>query len=317
MVSGLKGYSMRKSFILLCLALLMFSGNSLAKKDNYQAKELQQRLMDHQWNHGAKDCLRSDDPAIEVFQYNQDTYILRQSKCVHYEAPFIYLLFGEDRLLIQDTGATPNEGRFPLYQTVQSIVAQRNKDLNLSKPLDILVTHSHSHGDHIAADAQFQGKPNTKVIKPDLPAITEAFGLENWPTEQAEYDLGKRKVTIIPIPGHQAESIAIYDENNRWLLTGDTFYPGRLYVRDWLTFEKSIERLVSFTELHPVEAILGTHIEMSDDAGVDYPIRTKFQPNEASLPLTVSELKSLKLELDALNGKAKKVTKAKFIIYPV
>jgi predicted ribosome quality control (RQC) complex YloA/Tae2 family protein len=66
-----------------------------------------------------------------------------------------------------------------------------------------------------------------------------------------------------------------------------------------------------------VKAILGTHIEMSKEAGVDYPISTIYQPNEASLPLTVHALKSLKSELDALNGRRKKVTKAKFIIYPV
>jgi glyoxylase-like metal-dependent hydrolase (beta-lactamase superfamily II) len=317
MVIGQGGCNVKNILILISFVLFVVSVKSSAEEDTYQANKSLQRLIEHQWKHGARDCSKNTDPAIEVFRYDQDTYILRQNKCVHYEAPFIYLLFGEDTLLIQDTGATADPLTFPLYETVQDIITQRNKALNLSKPLNILVTHSHSHGDHTAADTQFKGKPRVTVVEPSLASIKEVFGLTYWPAESVDYDLGKRNVIIIPIPGHQAESIALYDKNNQWLLTGDTFYPGRLYVRDWSAFEKSIERLVSFTQSYPVKAILGTHIEMSKEAGVDYPISTIYQPNEASLPLTVHALKSLKSELDALNGRRKKVTKAKFIIYPV
>ena len=59
-------------------------------------------------------CPRSGSPAVpqcievpdwQIHQYNEDFYILRQSGCTHYEKPFLYLLFGKDKALLEDTGA--------------------------------------------------------------------------------------------------------------------------------------------------------------------------------------------------------------------
>ncbi len=55
------------------------------------------------WIRGGPDC--RSEPDIQEHFYNSDTYILRQSLCTNYEAPFIYLLFGQDKVLMQDTGA--------------------------------------------------------------------------------------------------------------------------------------------------------------------------------------------------------------------
>src|SRR4051794_13394084 len=48
------------------------------------------------WIHGAADCHHSTDPPIQVVEYDADTFVLRQSKCVDFEAPFMYLLFATD-----------------------------------------------------------------------------------------------------------------------------------------------------------------------------------------------------------------------------
>lgn len=45
-------------------------------------------LSDKVWIHGSEDCSSNKDPAIEVFQFDAATYVLRQNKCVHFEAPF-------------------------------------------------------------------------------------------------------------------------------------------------------------------------------------------------------------------------------------
>src|SRR5215813_12535403 len=79
----------------------------------------------HVWNHGSEDCAKNRDPAIEIFQADPDSYILRQNKCVHFEAPFIYVLIGEHTVFVQDTGATSDPGSFPLYETVQKLIARR------------------------------------------------------------------------------------------------------------------------------------------------------------------------------------------------
>ena len=60
-------------------------------------------LHQKQWIHGAANCDSDTDPAIEVFRFDRTSYILRQNKCLSYEAPFMYLLFGEDRTLLLDT----------------------------------------------------------------------------------------------------------------------------------------------------------------------------------------------------------------------
>ena len=44
-------------------------------------------------------------PAWEIHEYNPDFYILRESGCINYEKPFLYLLFGKEKCLLIDTGA--------------------------------------------------------------------------------------------------------------------------------------------------------------------------------------------------------------------
>ncbi|MEJ0057706.1 MAG: MBL fold metallo-hydrolase [Bacteroidota bacterium] len=113
------------------------------------------------------------------------------------------------------------------------------------------------------------------------------------PGEAVTMDLGERVLDVISIPGHHATSIAFYDRSSKLLLTGDTFYPGRLYVDDWSAFKKSIARLYDFAVHHEVEYIVGSHIEMSMSAEVDYPTGSTYHPEEQRLPLTVEELGEL------------------------
>jgi hypothetical protein len=44
------------------------------------------------------------DPSFQVHALDARTYILRQNKCHNFEAPFLYLLFGEHRALLLDPG---------------------------------------------------------------------------------------------------------------------------------------------------------------------------------------------------------------------
>ena len=74
---------------------------------------------------------------------------------------------------------------------------------------------------------------------------------------------------------------------------GDTIYPGRLYVRDGKAFCLSISRLATFAKTHPVEFLMGNHIEMSRTKGVDYPVGTIYQPGEHALPLRPDVLQEL------------------------
>ena len=57
--------------------------------------------------------------AFAVHEYNDDFYIIRESGCVHYEKPFLYLIFGEDKAMLMDTGA----GTTDLAPFVDGLVA--------------------------------------------------------------------------------------------------------------------------------------------------------------------------------------------------
>jgi hydroxyacylglutathione hydrolase len=268
-------------------------------------------LREKTWIHGSEDCDTNRDPPIEVFQFDADTYVLRQNKCVNFEAPFIYVLFGEHTVFVQDTGATDDPAKFPVYDVIQNLAAQRATRLRL------LVTHSHSHGDHTAGDAQFKGKPGVTLVEPTAEAVQGYFKLPKWPEGTATIDLGGRALLVMPVPGHQDESLAVYDAKTGWLLTGDTVYPGFLYVRDWDIYRASIRRLAEFAKAHQVSAVMGTHIEMTRTAGKAYPRGTTFQPEEASLALTANDLFALDESLQRAGAQPQEITQAKFIVTPI
>ena len=135
--------------ILLTLLFSLNSSFSLANPESLKLEVSADSLLrEKQWIHGAEDCEVTDDPAIEVYRYDHDTYVLRQSKCLSFEAPFMFLLLGTKTALLIDSGATKDVIEFPLYDTVRSLAVDR----------EILLIHSHNHGDHKRGDAQFEGK---------------------------------------------------------------------------------------------------------------------------------------------------------------
>lgn len=271
-------------------------------------------LNSQQWIHGAANCELNNDPPIQVVQYNRNTWILRQNKCTNYEAPFIFLFIGKKKALLMDTGATENKTTFPLFQTVNKILDEWSKK---NRKVELIVAHTHKHGDHFAADGQFKGKQNTTVIGLEVADVQNFFKITNWPDDIGTFDLGDRKMKIIPIPGHEASSIAVYDPSTKLLLTGDTFYPGRLYVQDWIAFKLSIDRLLRFSNNHKVSVFLGNHIEMTQTPGVDYPIGTIYQPNEHPLPLDKNDLRELHEALKIIGDTPKMDIHDNFIIFPV
>ncbi len=266
------------------------------------------------WIHGAADCNNNIDPTIQVVQLNNSTWILRQNKCVNYEAPFMYLFLGKKKALLMDTGATEDDKLFPLYKTVRQLIEQWEKEIN--GQVELVVAHTHSHRDHTAADIQFKNKRRTTVVGLKIEDVKIFFNFQNWPLENSQLELGGRVIEFIPIPGHHNTSMAAYDNQTKILMTGDSFYPGRLYINDWKAFKLSTQRLCDFVSHHQVRYILGNHIEMTKTAGKDYPTGTTFQPDEHILPLKTSDLFELNKSLNLLGENPKRETHNNFIIYP-
>jgi glyoxylase-like metal-dependent hydrolase (beta-lactamase superfamily II) len=232
--------------------------------------------------HGASSCAASTDPELQVHAYNATTYIVRQDKCRTFEAPFVYLLLGTEMALLLDTGATNTTG---LRDVVTPLVGTRA----------LLVAHTHAHGDHVASDARFMGQPSTAVVGTSAGAVQAAFDIDPWPSDAGELDLGDRVLDVLAIPGHEQTHIALYDRETGLLFTGDTLYPGLLFINDWPTYRTSIARLAAFVMSRPVSHVLGAHIEMTLTPGVNYPYGTAFQPDEHVLQLEAAHV----IELDA------------------
>jgi hydroxyacylglutathione hydrolase len=232
-------------------------------------------------------------PAIQVHKAAENTVILRQSMAESYEAPFLYLLLGEDRALLLDTGATTDASTFPLRVTIDALIeawlVQHPKE-----GYELIVAHSHAHGDHVAADTQFADRALTQVVGHSVEEVFEFFGVNDRPNGYAELDLGGRKIQVIPTPGHHATAITIYDDSTGALLTGDTVYPGRLYAADFSAFESSLRTLCAFSQRYPVKAVLGAHIEMSKQPGRDFPLGSTWHPDEAALAMTAQDLHAIK-----------------------
>ncbi len=254
------------------------------------------------WIHGSTSCATTSDPDVQVQAYDENTFILRQSMCDTFEGPFLYLLFGSDTVLLLDSGAVSSPNTSAVQATVQGVVNQWLTDHGQAS-IDLVVAHTHSHGDHTAGDGQFIGQPNTTVVGTSLSAVTSFFGITNWPTEIVCYDLGGRILEIVPIPGHESRSIAVYDSQTGILLTGDTLYPGFLFVfgqSNWNTNKLSIARLTTFALARSITHVLGTHVEMTAVPGVAYPYGTSYQPNEHPLALDLSHLLELNDALQLL-----------------
>ncbi len=263
--------------------------------------------LDVQWHHGVRPrrpLLRSGheaEPAIQVHRHDEHTFILRQSKTVSHEAPFLYLLFGNERALLLDTGATGDPARCPVRETVDRLVsAWLEARPRPSYPL--VVAHTHGHGDHVAGDGQLAGRPDTRVVGKDLPEVVDFFGFTSWPDQVVTLDLGGRVLEITGTPGHQEASITILDAWTGFLLTGDTVYPGRLYVEDLPAFADSLSRLLRLAESGRVRQVMGCHIEMSSTPGRDYPLGTTYQPREPPLQMSVDQLRAVRDAAVSVSG---------------
>lgn len=252
------------------------------------------------WHAGHPSPTHDPAPEIQTHWVADDLVVLRQNKSVHFEAPFMFLLLGRDRALLVDTGATADPEHFPLRRVVDDLIDAWWSG-EVPHGYELLVAHTHGHGDHRGADGQFTDRPHTTVIGHALPEVIAHYGFDDWPATPRQLDLGGRVLDVIPAPGHHPSATAFYDRRTRLLLTGDSLYPGRLYVDDWDAFVASVDRLVTWSQEHPVSYAVGCHIEMSA-AGRDYRMGTTYHPDEPPLQLPASALTDLQAALRQVGG---------------
>jgi glyoxylase-like metal-dependent hydrolase (beta-lactamase superfamily II) len=125
--------------------------------------------------------------------------------------------------------------------------------------LPVSVLNSHTHNDHVGdnwrfsdiygmdtdftrASAKGSREDAQAEIAPDqlcgeLPAgfnaqgySTKPFRISHWLHDGDKIELGGRTLQVIASPGHTPDAISVLDAKNGLLLTGDTFYPGPIFL---------------------------------------------------------------------------------------
>lgn len=264
----------------LLLSVLLLCAAAIAPSARAAEFALAQR-----WIHGAP-----GEPALQAQAAAPGLWVLRQSKASNFEAPFLYLIAGERGALLLDTGAEPAGGAdLPLRATVDRLLAQWQRERGLA-PLALTVAHTHAHRDHIHGDAQFRDRPDTRIVGHSAAEVAAFFGLDRWPQGEAAFELGGRRLTVLPLPGHEAAHIAVYDPASASVFSGDALYPGLLTVRDLAAYRASAQRLAAFARAHRVERALGAHVEMSARPYRLYPLGSASQPEEHALPLDAAAI---------------------------
>lgn len=144
-----------------------------------------------------------------------------------------YLIIGSEKALLLDTGAA-GDGLRDIVSSLTSL------------PLQVALTHT--DGDHTGClheFAHFAMHPNEKpYILQKHPDWDRPF----TPLAEGDtLDLGGRILRVLHIPGHTPGSIALLDEQNALLFSGDTVSESPIFMfapgRDLPTFITSLQRL--------------------------------------------------------------------------
>lgn len=175
---------------------------------------------------------------FSVKQIDANTYAI--SEFGHWEKVHSFLLLGTEKAVLIDTGLG-----------IDSI--KRITDQLTALPIEVITTHVHT--DHIGSHGDFdriyvhEGDKDWLVngikgltieqIRKDIRRhitlpLPSTFNADTYQPFQGEptgiltdgdiFDLGNRKLVIYHTLGHSPGHIAVFDETNGYLFTGDLFY---------------------------------------------------------------------------------------------
>src|SRR6266852_2115723 len=133
------------------------------------------------WICGSPSCMDNQDPPVQVHWYNEHTAFLRQNKAYSYEAPFMHLYFGNERILMLDQGFTTLRTDWALRDVVDDCIAKWClRHGRKAENMELLLAFSHLHSDHYAALNQFVDRPNTRYMGLTHEEMVGFWGMTNY-----------------------------------------------------------------------------------------------------------------------------------------
>lgn len=206
------------------------------------------------------------DGWFEVYRLPGNTYALHEPRQA--ERVFSYLIVGEKRALLFDSG-------FGIGH-IDTVVKRLTN-------VPVMVLNSHTHYDHVGGNYAFtevlgvdsdytrksaEGKPNSLMAEmvssrltcPPLPAdlkpetyAIRPFRVTSTVFDGQRLDLGGRIIEVLLTPGHTPDAVCLLDRANRQLFTGDTYYPGNLWLfvaeTNLDAYQRSMERLAGLASV--------------------------------------------------------------------
>ncbi len=212
--------------------------------------------------YGKLERVLTDEPWFEIYPIRPGVFAFYEPK--QFEEVISYLILGEKRALLFDTGLGVGK--------ISAAVARLTS-------LPVTVINSHTHFDHVGGNAEFQeiwnrdlpytrrnmrGESNIysrDALAPErlcgtLPPGTtsKSYSIRPWKSTHTlrdgeRVDLGGRELEVIFAPGHTPDSVVLLDRKNGLLFTGDTFYPGPIYLfvpeTDFAAYARSVAQLAA------------------------------------------------------------------------
>lgn len=291
------------------VSVLLLGNISACETSGPPAEAAPSTLFAEPWNSGND----PHEPAFQVQTVDADTFVLRQSLQTSFEAPFLYLLFGDDRALLIDTGVEGGD----LRGEVDRLIARHNAASGRAS-LPLVVMHTHGHGDHVGGDAGFADRPDTVIVGHTAPEVAAFFGIADWPEGTGRLDLGGRTVEILPTPGHHPSHVVVYDAATRILFSGDAIYPGRLFFEcgEAGEYAASIDRMAGFAKTHPIDWLLGGHVEMKAKPGQAFGQQAKSRRGEHVLELPASAIGDVQAAFAGIGDYPRVTPYAEFVLLP-
>lgn len=201
----------------------------------------------------------SADPWFEVYKVRPGVFAIYEPH--QSEEVISYLITGSRKALLFDTGLG---------------IGNIKKVTDALTRLPVSVINSHTHNDHVGDNWRFLDiygmdteftRANARGSREDAQAelaagqvcgelppgfdsksySTRPFRITHWLHGGDKIDLGDRVLEVLSVPGHTPDSIALHDGKNMLLFTGDTLYPGPIFLyrpeTDLQAYGESLKKL--------------------------------------------------------------------------
>lgn len=210
-----------------------------------------------------------------VEKIDKQTFAISEYK--HWEETHCYLLCGQEKALLIDTGLG--------VSNIKKIVDDLTE-------LPVIAATTHIHWDHIGGHQYFNNiavhefEKDWLSVKFPIPLQIVKNNLTKFPcdfppefnidtyhifqgmpqkvfNDGEVFDLGNRKIKVIHTPGHSPGHCCFYEPERNYLFSGDLIYKGCLYAfyptTDPLLFYESVKRV----QKYKIARILPGHHQLS------------------------------------------------------